>query len=315
MIDCIATYHQNPLTCGVAKFNRILADRLGIPLLGIFDATVLQYRRPFLSIKCSEFLAHDLVRLHDLVHRFPSDAEIRVFLHDFNDTVTERELVNRASVVYCGNRKIYESLQAHAKLLVKLWSPSTLRPTAIGKSIGELTIFSFGMAHKLRTCHYVKLKRLLDKTGQSYTIFLSTALHDGTSFEEAFAISFEQLFKIFGANIRFLGFLSDDAVIEYLQRSTFFAAFFDHGVRENNSSVIAAMENGCVVITNTDEYSPFFMRHGKTVLDITCLQQLDTGCESLSRISGNAKEVVRNLGWSQLLQELVGEERYWHDQA
>ena len=29
MIDCIAGYHLNPWTCGIAKFNMLLARHLG----------------------------------------------------------------------------------------------------------------------------------------------------------------------------------------------------------------------------------------------------------------------------------------------
>ena len=57
-------------------------------------------------------------------------------------------------------------------------------------------------------------------------------------------------------SLYFLGNLSDVAVYNQLRESTFFAAFFDRGVRANNTSVAAAMETGAVVITNLDELSP-----------------------------------------------------------
>jgi hypothetical protein len=35
MIDCIAGYHLNPWTCGIAKFNAILAKHLDVEVVGI----------------------------------------------------------------------------------------------------------------------------------------------------------------------------------------------------------------------------------------------------------------------------------------
>ena len=191
MIDCVVTYHQNPITCGVAKFNHILAKRLKVPLLNLFDPALFNFKCPFLSIKCSEFTDNDLFRLHDLLHHFSSNTKIRLFLHDFNDTMTEFELVKRAEVVFCGNRDIYERLKGYELPvpIVSLWSPGTLLPVASNHVVGEIRVFSFGMAHKLRAHHYIKLKRLLDHSGRSYTVFLSMALHEGTSFEEAFYLS------------------------------------------------------------------------------------------------------------------------------
>ncbi|MBI5578631.1 MAG: hypothetical protein HY895_05705 [Deltaproteobacteria bacterium] len=306
MIDCVVTYHQNPITCGVAKFNHILAASLKVPLLSLFDPALLKFRMPFLSLKLSEFPDHDLFRLHDLLRYLPADTCIQLFLHGFSDTMTEYALIKQAKTVYCANQEIYERLRTYQTSfpLVKLWSPSTLRPVGSGNQVGEIKVFSFGMAHKLRAHHYLKLKRLLDQTARTYTIFLSTALHEGTSFEEAFYITFEQLFLVFGDSLKFLGFLSDDAVLEYIRSCNYFSAFFEQGVRENNSSVITAMENGSVVITNTDNWSPPFLIHGENMFDINRTDELPCDMKVLKQISTNAKEAVGNLGWSNLIEEI-----------
>ena len=55
MIDCIASYHLNPWTCGIAKFNQILATHLGLPVVGITNLPAESPRRPLLSLKLSEF--------------------------------------------------------------------------------------------------------------------------------------------------------------------------------------------------------------------------------------------------------------------
>jgi hypothetical protein len=59
MIDCIAGYHLNPWTCGIAKFNAILAGHLALPVVGIGSSALVDYRRPLLSVKLSEFTPDD----------------------------------------------------------------------------------------------------------------------------------------------------------------------------------------------------------------------------------------------------------------
>ena len=59
MIDCIAGYHLNPWTCGIAKFNDILARNLEVPVVGIGSAELQTYQRPLLSLKMSEFTPED----------------------------------------------------------------------------------------------------------------------------------------------------------------------------------------------------------------------------------------------------------------
>ena len=53
-IDAVVTHHPNSFRSGVARFNQILADRLGVPLLSLFDGTFVSSHRPLLSFKVSE---------------------------------------------------------------------------------------------------------------------------------------------------------------------------------------------------------------------------------------------------------------------
>ena len=53
MIDCLAGYHLNPWTCGIAKFNTILAGHLTLPVVGIRAVELGNFTRPLLSIKLS----------------------------------------------------------------------------------------------------------------------------------------------------------------------------------------------------------------------------------------------------------------------
>ena len=87
MIDCIAGYHLNPWTCGIAKFNMILARHLGLPVVGLRDGALAGYARPLLSIKLSEFTEGDAADLDawGLAHA----GRFELFLHAFDGTSIE----------------------------------------------------------------------------------------------------------------------------------------------------------------------------------------------------------------------------------
>src|SRR3990167_330360 len=62
MIDAVLTYHTDPVRCGVAKFNTLLATRLGVFVhhwRDYLDGT----RCPLLSIKPSEWSTDEFVQL------------------------------------------------------------------------------------------------------------------------------------------------------------------------------------------------------------------------------------------------------------
>ena len=83
MIDCIAGYHLNPWTCGIAKFNAILARRLDLPVVRIGSPELTSYRRPLLSLKMSEFSAEDALALDTWIERHAGEFEL--FLHAFGE--------------------------------------------------------------------------------------------------------------------------------------------------------------------------------------------------------------------------------------
>ena len=306
-IDCVLGYHLNPLTCGVAKFNSILALRLGNPVIGLFDPKALDFRQPLISLKVSEFTPEDISRLDELLDRGMRHQGLRVFFHDFSHTDIEHRLARQAAVVYSGNSEVAEAIREVRADLVELWCPPMLTDTQrFGKA--KLSVFSFGMAHKIRADYYGKLRQLLDDTGTSYCLYLSTALHENTSFDGSFMSAFQELSGIFGHNVYFMGFLSDTAVYNYLADATFFTAFFERGVRSNNSSVNAAMQTGSVVITNLDQHSPSSFLHLDNVLDINQLDTLPTDHEVLSGISRRAAETASTLDWDPLLAKVLQKE-------
>jgi hypothetical protein len=66
-IDCVVGYHLNPMRCGVAKFNVLLARRLRVSVLGIFDDALMARHAPILSLKVDEFAPEDQARLEQRV--------------------------------------------------------------------------------------------------------------------------------------------------------------------------------------------------------------------------------------------------------
>ena len=92
-----------------------------------------------------------------------------------------------------------------------------------------------------------------------------------------------------------MGYLSDTAVFNHLLDCTFLAAFFEKGLRANNTTVNAAMECGCAVITNLDEHSPAGLVHMKNVIDINACDRLpDARAEPADR-AGGARDRPRDI--------------------
>jgi hypothetical protein len=301
MIDCIAGYHLNPLTCGIAKFNAILSKHLDVPVVSIQAAELASYERPLLSIKLSEFSAPDAAALDRWVQAHPGRFD--VFLHAFEGTDVEQRLIASAAQVYCGNRELVRQLHPLRADAHELFCPGTiLNPQRFERT--ELSVFTFGMAHKIRVPLYRRLRDLLDATGRSYSVYVSTALHENTSFDGSFVVRFEELQSIFNGQVYFMGYLSDTAVFNHLMDCTFLAAFFERGLRANNTTVNAAMESGCAVITNLDEHSPEGLVHMQNVVDINRCDRLPDAAQT-ERIGRAAREIAHGrYGWDQLVAQL-----------
>jgi hypothetical protein len=301
MIDCIAGYHLNPWTCGIAKFNGILARHLDVPVVKFGSGEQQAYRRPLLSIKVAEFTAADARALDGWVagHVGPFD----LFLHGFDGTDIEKRMTAAASRVYCVNHEIAHAVAPFRPDLVEVFCPGMLvNPQRVHRT--ELSVFTFGMAHKIRVPLYRCLRDLLEATGKSYSVFVSTALHENTSFDDSFVDRFEELQGIFDGQVYFMGYLSDTAIFNHLVDCTFLAAFFEKGVRANNTTVNAAMECGCAVITNLDEHSPKGLVHMKNVIDINACDRLPD-FEQAGKIGRAAREIAhRDYGWDQLVAQL-----------
>jgi hypothetical protein len=301
MIDCIAGYHLNPWTCGIAKFNTILATHLDLPVVGIRAVELGNYRRPLLSLKLSEFSAADAADLDVWTQAHAGAFEL--FLHAFDGTEIEHRILASAARVYCGNAELFQDLRPQRADIQELFCPGTiLNPQRFQRT--QLSVFTFGMAHKIRVPLYRRLRDLLEATGQSYAVYVSTALHENTSFDGSFVVRFEELQSIFNGQVYFMGYLSDTAVYNQLMDCTYLAAFFEKGLRANNTTVNAAMESACAVITNLDEHSPAGLAHMKNVIDINRCDRLP-GAEQTQRIGMAAREIAHSqYGWDRLAAQL-----------
>jgi hypothetical protein len=301
MIDCIAGYHLNPWTCGIAKFNTILSRYLELPVVGIRAVELGSFRRPLLSVKLSEFTDTDAADLDTWCQSHAGQFEL--FLHAFEGTDVERRLLAAAARVYCGNRELSHELAPSRPDIVELFCPGTLLNPQRFQST-ELSVFTFGMAHKIRVPLYRKLQALLEATRKSYSVYVSTALHENTSFDGSFVVRFEELQAIFNGQVYFMGYLSDTAVFNHLVDCTYLAAFFEKGLRANNTTVNAAMECGATVITNLDGHSPQGLVHMRNVIDINECDRLPD-VEQAEKIGRAAREIAHaDYGWEQLVAQL-----------
>ena len=301
MIDCIAGYHLNPWTCGIAKFNTILGRHLSLPVVGIGSPELGRYARPCSPSRCRSSRQTMPGSSTGGWRRTAVDSSCSCTRLTVRPT--EERLIAGAARVYVGNRELSDMLVPIRPDVVESFCPGTLlNPQRFQRT--DLSVFTFGMAHKIRVPLYRRLHSLLEATGKSYSVYVSTALHENTSFDGSFVVRFEELQAIFGEHVYFMGYLSDTAVFNHIVDCTFLAAFFEKGLRANNTSVIAAMECGSAVITNLDEHSPRGFAHMKNVIDINACDRLPD-FEQAERIGRAAREIAQaDYGWDQLVAQL-----------
>ncbi len=308
MYEQIISSHTNPVLSGVAKFNHILARRMGVPCTG-FHAPALLMAKPILvSVKLKDLLPEDMVAANQLLLRLHSSKAVYdLFFHTYDELPLEADFISRARRIVCGNEEVREKLLITGKPLLLGWCPGLLdQETA--KFESPLNLFSFGMAHKIQPWMHETLKTALERVGADYTLWISTAFHEKANFGDFNAVS-KALVGIYGRRVRFLGFLSDESVNYFLGKADAMIAFFEKGVRSNNTSVLAAMERGCPIITNLDAYSPKWLRHAENILDIGKLQSLDLSVLPLQTLGERGAEAVAKFGsWAGLV-NLLEEKR------
>jgi hypothetical protein len=223
VIDAVLSYHTNPQTCGVAKFNHELAKRMGVPCLPLRSPA----HHPLISIKPSE--------MRTSLIGDPSTYDL--LLHD-------RTLQPIDPLLHRARRVFYAD---------ELGCPSTVSGNP---ARGGYRVLAFGMAHKLVLPCYWNLKQQLEIEHPDYTIELSTAVHEGSPWDVALTESVDAMRGIFGDKLRVLGFLGDDALAKELLEVDAVALYYSPALRANNTTYWAAVDAGKTIYTNRDDLSP-----------------------------------------------------------
>lgn len=277
MIDAVLSYHADPATCGVTKFNLQLAERLGVE-----HATWVRRGssvHPLLSIKCAELSSAHISG----IKQWQKDLPFDLLLHD---EPTEEF----APLVSCAERVFYAS---------EMGCPSTLQGNSTRPG---LNILGFGFAHKFQQIHFERLKAILDAHGQAYTVSLSAAVHEGR--EWATIAENERLVRgIFGEHARFLGYLADDALAREIRDCHMVALFYDPAVRANNTTIWAALDAGTPVITNLDADSPKELIHARSVFDLAQLTHWPDASECRV-VRHGGREAAKVYSWERVIQAL-----------
>ncbi|MHB1090117.1 MAG: glycosyltransferase family protein [Ilumatobacteraceae bacterium] len=284
---CVVSYHTNPYTCGVARFNQALARTLGVDLISVTDFINHSEGLPFLSLKFEEI--PDQVAQELLQHVLQTNLKFDLFLHGVHESEPRLKLVARARKVFVGSVDHADVIRPTRSDVVALFAPGA--PFTGDKKSFGLTLLTFGMAHKIRADGYRKLGQIMATDHRSVQLEISTALHEGTSFNDDFFSVNAEIAEVFTGSVIFLGFLADGEVSRRLRVADALIAFFPGGVRENNTTVLSAMAHGCAVITNMDHYSPAWMKHGESIFDIDRLTTFPSADE-LAKVRSGAIEAV-----------------------
>ena len=283
----LVSYHTNPYTCGVARFNQALSAALKIPIVAMSNISLMTADVLLLSLKFEEISHESAEQL--LSNLQTSGAVFDLFLHGIVDSEIEQVFATTARRVFVASNEYADQIRSRRADVVSYFAPGA---SDRSKNVdADLTLLTFGMAHKIRSAGYKKLGQLLSNDDRTVQLEISTALHDGTSFSEDFFLVGSEISQVFDGNVSFLGFLADEEVSRRLHAANALVAFFPSGVRENNTTVLSAMAHGCPVITNLDSYSPSWMEHDKSVFDIDQLSNFPSK-DALLRVGQAAQRAV-----------------------
>lgn len=283
----LVSYHTNPYTCGVARFNQALSAALKIPIVAMSNLSSRTADVLLLSLKFEEISHESAEQL--LSNLQASGTVFDLFLHGIVDSEIEQVFATTARRVFVASNEYADQIRSRRADVVSYFAPGA---SDRSKNVdADLTLLTFGMAHKIRSAGYKKLGQLLSNDDRTVQLEISTALHDGTSFSEDFFSVGSEISQVFDGNVSFLGFLADEEVSRRLRAAHALVAFFPSGVRENNTTVLSAMAHGCPVITNLDSYSPLWMKHDESVFDIDQLSIFPSR-DSLLRVGEAGQRAV-----------------------
>ncbi len=300
--DAVLTYHSNIHTCGVARFNHYLASHLSIPLVRFTQSSGRRLRNPIVSLKVSEIADSNLAQVQEEIESLDTYALV---LHDFLDGVFLRKIVADAGRVMGLNKEIASSLRNLRSDVVVGHTVASFEPPRLNE-VSDLTLITFGMAHKIQSARYRRIADLLKSDTRTHLLEISSALHEGTDFDDSFFAVGDEIAEFFEGRVRFLGFLADPEVSRRVASASAMLAFFPSGARENNNSVVSAMHLGIPVVTNLDLLSPVWLKHNETVFDIEHLQKFPSDVE-LRRVGSAGRAAVAGLSYAMLIKSLSTE--------
>jgi hypothetical protein len=293
--SAVVTFHTNPYTCGVARFNVSLSKSLETPLVTLKDFLSKPISGALLSIKCEEIGEDNSRALADFM--LSSSEKFDVYLHGLDGSEAEKTVITHAGRIFTATTEMADAIRPSRGDVLSTFAPGAIPSPEMSQV--DCTLLTFGMAHKIRVAGYRKLGEILYGDNRTFRLEISTALHEGTTFSEDFFTVGNEIREVFDGNVSFLGFLADEEVSHRMRAADALVAFFPLGVRENNTTVLSAMSHGCAVITNTDGYSPNWMVHGISIFDIDKMSEFPSTAE-LEKVGRNAKQAVSPYSFAQL---------------
>jgi len=296
----VVSLHVNPYTCGVARFNRSLAEVLQVPLISL--SAYLESTPPgetLLSLKMEELSESEAAALISMLSS--NRLGFSYFVHDFTESKLQAFLATNASRVFANSKELSEAIRAIRADVVAVYSPGAKVRPAMTRP--DLRLLTAGMAHKIRAKGYGDLAKLLSRDPRRVRLEITTAIHEGQRFDESFFSVTNEIREVFQHEIHFCGFLSDEELSQRLHECDAYVAFFPRGVRENNTTVLSAMAHGCPVITNLDSMSPSWMRHGATLFDVGSLSEFPSSSQLIA-IGAAGREIATTYNFERLAQLL-----------
>lgn len=298
--DCVVSYHHNIHTCGVARFNKYLSDFLEVPMVYANQLEEGAYKNGLISLKRSEMLDGDLSGFLLQISRLKHYSMI---LHDFSGSSFESDLLSKADRVMVLNDELADRVRSLRRDVVVGFTVASYEYVPSSSS-PDLRLITFGMAHKIQATGYSRVGELLNSDTRTFVLEISSALHEGTEFDDSFFMVGREISECFEGKVEFLGFLADVEVARRVAQASAMLAFFPRGARENNNSVMSAMRLGVPVITNLDDRSPRWLKHDRTVFDVNRLDAFPKA-DDLWRVGLNGKRAVESLTYDRLVNVLL----------
>ena len=160
----MASFHTNPYTCGVARFNVSLAKALNSKVSSLASASTSQSGKILLSIKLQEIDDAGKVNLEKILSN--SRLTFDVFLHASEGSDLENRLLKRAQKVFAASAEIGEEIKSRRPDVVNLFAPGA--PISAVSKQTEISLLTFGMAHKISATGYQKLAKILAVSNRSF---------------------------------------------------------------------------------------------------------------------------------------------------